>query len=161
MGDARKVSDLFESTPDGVLAHFSDAERDFLIQLLELLADVGSAAGDPAAARLDPVVYPDDPLAEEEYRRLMRSEIDEARVADRSAYQMVLESKGDVTMSFPEAEAVMRVVGEGRLALAARLGIRVEGDTETLDKDDRSALDYLAYVQGNLIEVLSTRLPSI
>lgn len=154
------MSDLFEGVADGVVARFTDDEREFLVQLLDLLADVGSVGEDPAARRLDPVVYPDDPLAEEEYRRLMRSEIDEARVADRSAFQMILETNGDVMMSLPESEAFMRVVGEGRLALAARLGIIIEGDVEGLAEEDRSALDYLAYVQGNLVEVLSDGLPN-
>jgi hypothetical protein len=54
-----------------------------------------------------------------------------------------------------EAEAFLRVLNEARLALGARLGVEVEADYEELPEDDRSALDYLAGMQGLLLVALT------
>ncbi len=57
--------------------------------------------------------------------------------------------------SIAEAEAFLRVLNEARLALGARLGVEVEADYDELPEDDRSALDYLAGMQGLLLVALS------
>ncbi len=152
----RTPSIPFLPDPAGVLVTLDESDIEFLGQVPEFLAGVGAAAEDPAAARLAVPVYLDDPAASEEWWRLMRSELDQARAADRSAFMLVVEAarKGTV-MSTAEAEAFLRVLNEARLALAARLKVEVEEDYETLLEADRGALDYLAGMQGLLLAVIS------
>ena len=79
-----------------------------------------------------------------------------SRAADRSAFAFILEAATAGTVaSIPEAEAFLRVLNESRLALGARLGVQVEADYDDLAEDDRSALDYLAGMQGLLLVALS------
>lgn len=145
----------FSPKPDGTVSMaLGDGEAEFLRQIPLLLAGVGSSDGDPAAARLDITPYPDDPAAAEEYRRFMSEELDQSRAADRSAFAELVDA-GEVTMSPAEAEAVLRVLAEGRLALAARLGVETEADYGALDEADAAALSFLAHLQVSLIEAIS------
>lgn len=147
---------LLIPNPDGTVSMaLGDEERGFLSQIPRFLAGVGESPEDPAAARLDITAYLDDPEAAEEFRRFMRPELDQSRAADRSAFVELVEA-GEVTMSRGEAEAMLRVLAEGRLALAARLGVEVESDYETLGEADAAALSYLAQLQVSLIEILSS-----
>jgi hypothetical protein len=148
----------FLPDPGGVLVTLEEDDIDFLSQIPEFLAGVGSVADDPASARLRVPVYLDDPEASEEWWRLMGSELEQSRLADRSAFELIVEAAASGTvMSIPEAEAFLRVLNNARLALAARLKVEVEEDYERLLEADRGALDYLAGMQGLLLMVLSAR----
>jgi hypothetical protein len=102
-------------------------------------------------------VYLDDPTSNDEWWRLMGSELAAARHDDRGVFSRLLES-GSMTMSDGEAEAVLRVLNEARLAIGARLGIEVEADHEQVPLDERQALDYLGWLQEELTIELSRRL---
>jgi hypothetical protein len=149
----------FSRHPDGVLLQISDQEVETLRIVPELLATVGDVPGDPAAARLDVDAYADEPEEAEEFRRLMTSEMEAGRNADRSAFLEVLDGIGaeGVVMSSAEAEAWLTVLGEARLILAARLGIVDEGWGER-DEDASNPsmilLHYLSWLQGELAELL-------
>jgi len=146
----------FLPDPDGVLVTLEPDDIELLSQIPEFLNGVGSVGRDPAADRLQVPVYLDDPEASGEWWRLMSSELDQSRAADRSAFELIVAAAGEgMVMSIPEAEAFLRVLNEARLALGARLGVEVAEDYETLDEPDRGALDYLAWMQGLLIAVLS------
>lgn len=145
----------FLPVPDGILVTLTPDDLDLLNQLPEFLAGLGSPDEDPAAARLRSPVYLDDGQASDEWWRLMASEFEQSRAADRSAFALILESAGSGTVASPaEAEALLRVLNESRLALAARLGVEEEGDMELLDSDDQAALDYLAGMQQLLVVAL-------
>lgn len=145
----------FLPVPDGILVTLTPDDLELLNQLPEFLGSLGSPEEDPAAARLQSPVYLDDHEASEEWWRLMASEFEHSRAADRSAFSLILESAGSgVVASHAEAEAVLRVLNEARLALAARLGVQEEGDVELLDADDQAALDYLAGMQQLLVVAL-------
>jgi hypothetical protein len=145
----------FLPVPDGILVTLTPDDLELLNQLPEFLASLGSPEDDPGAARLRSPVYRDDGAASEEWWRLMDGELNQSRAADRSAFSLILESAGSGTVASPaEAEAVLRVLNEARLALAARLGVREEGDVELLDSDDQAALDYLAGMQQLLVVAL-------
>ena len=145
----------FLPVPEGILVTLTPDDLELLGQLPEFLSTLGDPGEDPAAARLRSPVYREDGPASEEWWRLMASEIEQSRVADRSAFSMVLESAGAGTVaSVPEAEALLRVLNEARLALAARLGVAEEGDMELLEADDQAALDYLAGMQQLLVVAL-------
>lgn len=145
----------FLPVPDGILVTLTPDDLDLLNQLPEFLSGLGSPDDDPAAARLRSPVYLDDGKASEEWWRLMAEEFNQSRAADRSAFALILESAGAGTVASPaEAEALLRVLNEARLALAARLGVAEEGDMELLDPDDQAALDYLAGMQQLLVVAL-------
>jgi len=146
----------FLPTPNGILVTLEPDDLDLLRQLPEFLAGLGEVGEDPAASRLEVPVYLDDPEASDEWWRLMRGELDQSRVADRSAFELIVEAATAGTVaSTAEAEAFLRVLNEARLALGARLGVEVESDYEELAEDDRSALDYLAGMQGLLLVALT------
>ncbi|MGH8927830.1 MAG: DUF2017 family protein [Acidimicrobiia bacterium] len=146
----------FLPTPEGILITLEPDDLDLLQQVPEFLAGLGDPAADPAASRLRVPVYLDDPEASAEWWRLMGSELDQARSADRSSFGLILEAASAGTVaSVAEAEAFLRVLNEARLALGARLGVEVEADYDDLEESDRAALDYLAGMQSLLLVALS------
>jgi hypothetical protein len=148
----------FKTTRRGIAASFSAEERVFLGDVLPLLAGLGSAGSDPAATRLNVPVYLDDPESNEEWWRLMGPELGETRSADRRLFAMMVEGEGPVVLSNEEADAVLRVLNEARLVLGARLGIEVEDDHERISPESREALDYLGWIQEELMVELTRAL---
>lgn len=140
----------FRATVGGIRVQLSPEERVFLGDVLPLLAGLGSPGSDPAADRLHVPVYLDDSGANEEWWRLMGPDLSEARKADRAVYEKMLASEEPVTIDIEEADAVLRVINEARLALGARFGLDVESDHETLPEDSRQVLDYLGWLQEQL-----------
>jgi hypothetical protein len=63
-----------------------------------------------------------------------------------------------VTLDEEEANAMLRVLNEGRLALGARLGIDVEADHDELPEHSRQVMDYLGWIQEELTVELMRRL---
>ena len=157
------VSAEFSPAGDGaVVVRLQPRELETLALVSEILDSVGESDSDPGAARLDVDAYPDDEEASREFRRLMRSEVEQGRTADRSAFAVSLEAaeSGQVTLSAAEAEAWLLAIGEARLVLAARLGIEEEGwgEDETEIDPPTAMLHYLSWVQGSLAEVLLEQL---
>ncbi len=150
------MSPGFSLSPHGgISVDLGEGEVEFLRQLVSLLSEVGGDDGDPAAERLDVTPYLDDPDASDEYRRLMAPELDQARIADRSAFVELLALTGTgVEMSPAEAEAALRVLVEGRLVLAARMKVEVEEDYQRLDPESASALAYLGHLQLELMRCI-------
>lgn len=141
----------------GVTVRLRPAEVETLRIVMEILDSVGEREADPGAARLDVSPYPEDDDASFEFKRLMASELEQGRNADRSAFETSLDaaSGGEVHLSAGEAEAWLLVIGEARLVLAARLGIEQEGWGEDGDVEPPMALlHYLSWVQGSLAEAL-------
>lgn len=150
MGDDRTVSH-FTTVDDGIRVQLSPEERVFLGDVLPLLAGVGAPGGDdPAADRLRVPVYLDDPESNEEWWRLMGQDLDAARRADRAIFDKTVSDDGPLVLSDEEADAVLRVLNEARLALGARFGIDVEEDHAELAEDSRQVLDYLGWIQEEL-----------
>lgn len=140
----------FRRTGDGIEVRFSPEERMFLGDVLPLLAGIGAPGTDPAADRLNVPVYLDDPEANEEWWRLMGKDLEAARRADRAVFDEVVSSDEPVVMGQEEADAVLRVLNETRLALGARFGIDVEADHDELPEDSRQVMDYLGWIQEEL-----------
>jgi hypothetical protein len=146
----------FRRTRNGIEIRLDRADVALLSQIPAMLDGVGAEPDDRAAERLTVPVYLDDPGSDAEYWRLMRSEMDESRAADRSAFRELIDGAADgVTASPAEAEAFLRVLVEARLVLAARLGVDVASDYERLDEAEHAILDYLASLQALLIRALS------
>ncbi len=140
---------------DGIHLRFPDWLVSFLQDLPGLLATIGDGEGDPAADRFDLPVYLNNPTANAEWQRWMASELDESRAADRSAFAEILAAASEgVDISTLEAHAMLRVLGEARLVLAARAGVDVESDYADLDDHTMTTLDTLAHLQETLIDAL-------
>ncbi len=145
----------FRVTSGGVQVELTVEERLFLGDVLPLLAGVGASGSDPAADRLNVPVYLDDPESNGEWWRLMGPELTEARRADRAVLARVVAAEGPMTVTVEEADAMLRVLNEARLALGARFGIDVESDHDDLPEDSRLVMDYLGWIQEELtIELL-------
>lgn len=108
-------------------------------------------AGDPAWARLRYIAHPHDSEAEERFESLTAGMLDEARAADRARLVATL---GERSLSMGDAEAWARVIGEARLALAARLGIDESGwNPEPVGEEpvEMSVLRLLGFLQESLV----------
>ena len=144
----------FRPTKRGIRVSLAPPERAILRQLPGLLDSVGDPPDDPAAARLRPPAYANDPEAEDEFRRLMAGELDQARSADRAGFLEDL--SGSALLDEERAGAWLRVLDESRLVLAARLGIEEDGWEESLPGSDPEVtlLHYLGWLQEELIEAM-------
>lgn len=148
----------FKSTRGGIDVDLTDDEKVFLTGLLDLLAGIPAAADEPASRRLRVPVYLDDPESNEEWWRLMEGELHAARNADRRVFQHILDEEGRQHMSNEEADAFLRVLNEGRLALGARFGLEVEEDHDQLPEEQRDIMDYLGWLLEDLTSELSRAL---
>jgi hypothetical protein len=148
----------FKSTRSGIDVDLTDDEKVFLTGLLDLLAGIPAAADEPASRRLRVPVYLDDPESNEEWWRLMEGELAAARNADRRVFQNVLTEQGRRHLSNEEADAFLRVLNEGRLALGARFGLEVEEDHDDLPEEQRDIMDYLGWLLEDLTSELSRSL---
>lgn len=148
----------FHSTRRGISVELSPEERMFLGDVLPMLAGIGARGVDPAADRLTVPVYLDDPEANEEWWRLMGQDLEAARRADRAVFSRMVVGEEAVTLETEEADAVLRVLNEARLALGARLGVDVEADHNSLPEESRQVLDYLGWLQEELTTELTKTL---
>lgn len=146
----------FKRHRDGVAVRLSDDERQFLLGIPQLLAAVDAEPGDPAYARLHVEAYPDDVAAQSEMAEYSGSQLAEARATDRARFVDSIESE---VLTPDDAEAWLTVLGDSRLALAARIGIDEPG-WEIADEEDpeRITLGFLSYLQDQLVTVLMERL---
>lgn len=144
-----------ERRPDGLHLEMPDWMVGFLSDIPELLATVGTVDADPAADRLEVPVYLDDAEANEDWWRWMGGELAESKAADRSAFTEILAgAEAGIDISQLEAYAMLRVLTETRLVIAARAGLEIEADYETLDEHTLAVLNTLALLQESLIEAL-------
>lgn len=136
-----------------VEVRLGDGELAVLGVLPGLLAGVGGP-GDPATARLDYVAHPGDPDAEATFRDLVGDDLDEARDADRRRFEATI---GVRRLSEEDARVWLRVIGEARLVLAARLGIAEDGWSDRMGRDEPPQLTLLRAL-GALQDELATTL---
>lgn len=148
----------FQATDEGIRVALSPEERLFLGDVLPLLAEIGAPGSDPAADRLHVPVYLDDREANDEWWRLMGQDLEAARQADRNVFQNVVSSDEPVTLDVEDADAMLRVLNQARLALGARFGIDVESDHDELPDDSRQVMDYLGWIQEELTVELTRAL---
>jgi len=150
----------FKTWPDRIEMRPVGHDLVALSLMQEVLASVGEGPDDPAVGRLSVAAYPDDGDAQSEYERLMSPELDQQRQGDRDAVASVLKAaeSGTVDLTPPEAEALLMVVNEARLALGARLGIVEDGwesDGRTASDPVALLLRYLTGYQDDLIRALA------
>lgn len=148
----------FKHHRDGVAVRLTAIEREFLLGIPVLLEEVDDHPGDPAYARLHVEAYPDDPDAQSEMAEYSGSQLAEERTTERAQFAASLEA-GTAVLTVDQAEAWLTVLGDARLALAARLGITEPGWEETSEEDPaRVTLGFLSFLQDQLVDVLMERL---
>lgn len=148
----------FRASKDGIDIDLPSEERVLLSEMLDLLAAVPRVGDDPVSQRLRVPVYLDDPESNDEWWRLMGEELTEARNADRRVFQRVVSESERSHLTGQEADAFLRVLNEGRLALGARFGVEVEADHGRLPEDQRDILDYLGWLLEELTSELTRSL---
>jgi hypothetical protein len=127
-----------------------------------------NAASDPVLERLFPQAYlePEDVDRDAEYRRLVRDELLEAKLANLDVVTTTLDRgtvglRGwTVDLTEEEASAWLGALNDLRLALGVRLGITEDFDGD-IDPSDPQApalnvLAYLGWLEENLVDALSS-----
>ena len=138
----------FEATDGGVRLRLEPVER-MVLRTVPAILDTGGDAG----GRLDYSAHPDDPEADRRYRDLVAGSLADLRRADRSGFDAVVH--GD-PVEPPAIEGFMRVIGEARLVLAARLGIHEDGwEHDVPDDPEMAMLGWLGWLQEGAIAALT------
>ncbi len=135
-------------------------ERELLRSLPAQLREV-MQTNDPGLRRLFPPAYPDDGEADDEFRRLMREELLEGKLA---ALQVVEETAGADHLSGDQLEGWLGALESLRLYLGTQLDISEATYGEELDPDDPAApalalYGYLSWLQEEVVAALSSSLP--
>jgi hypothetical protein len=135
------------------------AERELLASLPRQMREL-LQTDDPSLRRLFPPAYGDDPAADDEYRRLMRDELLEGKLA---ALQVVEETAFAEHLDAEDLEAWLGALESVRLYLGTELDV-TEGTYEALDPGDPGApalalYGYLSFLQEQAVEALSAGLP--
>jgi len=130
---------------------------------LELIADrIGvlrttlmSDADDPSLRPLFPTAYDQHPEYDEEYQRLMRSELLSSRL---SAFDTVEQTMQKERLTESELYQWMQSINAVRLALAERNGFNLEEDHEIKTDDPRyydfEVLDLLTHMLSEIVGAL-------
>ena len=128
-----------------------------MLMLCEELRDrVGEDRAHPDLRRLFPPAHPEDEEAEDEYRRLMASQLDVGRERALETVEATIEQP---TLTTDEAESWLRVLNDLRLVLGTRLDV-TEELSWNLDPNDPRAPElgvyaYLTWLQEQLVQALS------
>jgi uncharacterized protein DUF2017 len=131
-------------------------ERELLRSLPDQLREV-LKTDDPGLRRLFPPAYADDPDADDEYRRLMRAELLEGKLA---ALRVVEETAHAEHLSGEELEGWLGALESIRLYLGTQLDVSDGTYATPLDPDDPEApalalYGYLSWLQEQAVEALS------
>ena len=134
-------------------------ERELLRSLPAQLREV-LETDDPSLRRLFPPAYADDPDAEDEFRRLMRDELLEGKLA---ALGIVEETAGADHLTGEQLEGWLGALESLRLYLGTQLDVTEETYDLLLHPDDPSApalalYGYLSWLQEQAVEALSASL---
>jgi hypothetical protein len=135
-------------------------ERDILRTLPEALRETVTG-DDPAAERLFPPAHPEDPLREQEYRRLTR----ESLVGKRLSAIEVVEGTIDADrLDEEQLSAWLGALNDLRLVLGSRLEVTEESYDRDLDPSDPRApamalYHYLSWLVAQAVDALALGLP--
>ena len=153
----------FEVAGRSVGVNLEPSEFAVLERIPSLVGSVGAPPSDPAAARLDPPVHPDEPAASAEFVRLVGSDVTNSRVADASqfSHSLALARDGD-RIGLDDLGAWARAISTARIVLASRNG--TINDDEAFASASRAdpdllLIDYLGVLEEELLVVLLGTLP--
>jgi len=134
-------------------------ERELLRSLPGQLRQV-METDDPSLRRLFPPAYPEDDKADDEFRRLMREELLEGKLA---ALRVVEETADADHLTAEQLEGWLGALESLRLYLGTQLDITETTYEEELDPDDPNApalalYGYLSWLQEEAVAALSASL---
>ena len=134
-------------------------ERDAVAELCAELRPL-VAERDGAAARLFPPAYRDDPEASDAFAELVRGSLESERL---TAFDTVTATIDASELDEVQAAAWCGVLNDARLILGERLGVTEELYERGIERHDPRAPElafyaWLTWLQGELVEALSTRL---
>jgi Domain of unknown function (DUF2017) len=143
----------------GYTLHLPSEERELLRSLPAQFREV-LQTNDPDLRRLFPPAYTDDDDANDEYRRLMREELLEGKLA---ALEIVEQTAGADHLTGEQLEGWLGALESLRLFLGTQLDVSEETYAQELDPDDPSTLalalyGYLSWLQEEAVEALSSEL---
>lgn len=135
-------------------------ERELLRSLPAQLREV-MQTDDPSLRRLFPPAYPDDREADAEFRRLMREELLEGKLA---ALRAVEETADADHLTGKQLEDWLGALESLRLYLGTQLEITEEVYDGVIDPNDPSApalalYGYLSWLQEEVVAALASSLP--
>jgi hypothetical protein len=134
-------------------------ERDVVKRLLQELGELVEE-DDATVQRLFPPAHRDDPEASAAFAALARDGLVQGR---RTAIDAVLASVDRDRLSHAEVEAWCGALNDLRLVLGERLGVTEDLYVDGIDRRDPRApqlalYGWLTWLQGEIVEVLATRL---
>jgi Domain of unknown function (DUF2017) len=143
----------FQPTPDGWAIRLSAAERATLRNTVPQLRDLITETdpNDERIRRLFPTAYATDPEKEEEYRRYMRDELVQSKLAALDLF----DASADATaLTDGQLNGWMQSINGVRLVLGTMLD--VQEDDLQIDEDDPNIDAYLLYdyLSGLLNEIV-------
>ena len=120
----------------GYVLRIAPQERALVVRLLDELSELlSSPAGQPATARLFPVVHPDDAEREAEYQRLMRDELVTSRLAGIEVVKGALEGTAKkVTLTEDQLGSLMQAVNGVRLVLGTILEVSEDDEVDDIEE---------------------------
>jgi hypothetical protein len=136
-------------------------ERELLASLPRQLREVLRAEEpDPGLRRLFPPAYADDAEADDEYRRLMRAELLEGKLA---SLRVVEETAYAEHLTAEDLEGWLGAIESLRLYLGTQLDVTEDSYENALDPSDPDApamalYGYLSWLQEQAVEALSAGL---
>jgi len=148
------VRQAFTPTADGVAVDLGPEERHLIGLALAVLSGYGGDPADPATSRLTYDAHPGDPEKSAAFDDLVEGELESARRDDRTLFSETLDSD---RLDAEQADCWLRVVGEARLVLGARLDIEEDGwsdDQGDTDVPEMILLRFLSAVQDELVVAL-------
>jgi hypothetical protein len=149
---------FFRQGDDTYVVVVPDELRQILVEgLAGLRARLQADTNDPALQRLFPTAYNQDDRLDEEYQRLMRSELLESRLATFDTVERTLDRE---TATADELHQWLQAINALRLVLGTMLDVSEE--PKPLDPDDpdfaeRQLYDVLTYVLYAILEALNDR----
>jgi len=139
-----------------------EPERELVASLVEQLRELLThSAGDlPVLRRLFPTAYHEDAERDREFQQLVRDDLLERRLAALDVVEQTL--TGEEELDEAQLTAWMTALNDLRLVLGTRLDVGeepVEIDEDDPDAGAYVAYDYLGYLVGEVVDVLSGTLP--
>ena len=136
-----------------------------LVSEFRLLATDPEAGGPEVARRLQVAAYPDDPLAEDDFRAGQGTALAAERLAQASVLERaVAESRladGSLrtVIAADDVETWLMVINQLRVAYGTALGVDADTEYDDLDDDDEDANRKRVYLWlGALLELLLEQL---
>ncbi len=146
---------LFSRSGGRVICSLTVEDKALLVQVPDLLASVGASGDDPAEPILNRGAYANDDAASQEFDQLIRSQRTSEHATDVAALDGLV--RGASSMSWEEAESVLRVINRARLALAARAGVFESGagwESRVSEDPALAVVAWLGYLQSDLLSAL-------